>query len=222
MDKMIPDVALKQNKVERLPCVLIVDGSTSMKESGAIASLNEGLQQLANDLKADDDTADGVQIAILRMGGDVAELTGFVDASEFNPPTVIANGSTPLGKAVDRAMSMIDEQKQRYRENGVSYKRPWLWIMSDGQPTDAWQPVAARARTAQEAKQFTLWAIGIGKDAPLEALISFTNGERCFRIGERDFKAMFEWMSASMSAGSKTGAGQQMALPPRPKEVEGM
>jgi uncharacterized protein YegL len=222
MDKMIPDVALKQNKVERLPCVLIVDGSTSMKESGAIASLNEGLQQLANDLKADDDTADGVQIAILRMGGDVVELTGFVDASEFNPPTVIANGSTPLGKAVDRAMSMIDEQKQRYRENGVSYKRPWLWIMSDGQPTDAWQPVAARARTAQEAKQFTLWAIGIGKDAPLEALISFTNGERCFRIGERDFKAMFEWMSASMSAGSKTGAGQQMALPPRPKEVEGM
>ena len=216
---MIPDVALKRNKTERLACVLIVDGSRSMKDSGAIHELNEGLRTLAALVKEDDDVADGVQIAILRMGEDVTELTGFVDAAEFTAPVVEAHGSTPLGQAVTQAMSMIEAQKQRYRQNGISYKRPWLWIMSDGAPTDAWQPVAARARAAQEARQFTLWGIGVGKDAPLEALKSFTNGDRCFRIGERDFKAMFEWMSASMSAGSKGAAGQQMTLPPRPPEV---
>lgn len=218
---MIPDVALKRNKTERLACVLIVDGSGSMKDSGAIHELNEGLRTLAALLKEDDDTADGVQIAILRMGDQdaVTELTGFVDAAEFTAPVVEADGSTPLGRAVEQAMRMIEAQKQRYRQNGISYKRPWLWIMSDGAPTDAWQPVAARARAAQEARQFTLWAIGVGKEAPLEALKSFTNGDRCFRIGERDFKAMFEWMSASMSAGSKGAAGQQMALPPRPPGV---
>lgn len=218
---MIPDVALKRNKTERLPCVLVVDGSLSMKESGAIAELNEGLQMLARDLRSDDDTADGVQIAILRMGDNdaVVELTEFVDAAEFTAPVVVANGSTPLGKAVEQAMRLIEAQKQRYRQNGISYKRPWLWIMSDGAPTDDWQPVAAGARAAQEAKRFTLWAIGIGKEAPLQALKAFTNGDRCFRIGERDLKAMFEWMSASMSAGSKGAAGQQMTLPPRPPEV---
>jgi uncharacterized protein YegL len=156
---MIPDVALKRNKTERLACVLIVDGSRSMKDSGAIHELNEGLRTLAALLKEDDDTADGVQIAILRMGGEVTELTGFVDAAEFTAPVVEADGSTPLGRAVEQAMRMI------------------------------------------------------------EALKSFTNGDRCFRIGERDFKAMFEWMSASMSAGSKGAAGQQMALPPRPPGV---
>jgi uncharacterized protein YegL len=217
----IPDVALKKNKTERLPCVLVVDGSLSMRESGAIAHLQEGLGLLERSLKSDDDTADGVQIAIIRMGDEdaVVELTHFVDAADFSAPAVAANGSTPLGKAVDHAMAMIEDQKLRYRQNGISYKRPWLWIMSDGAPTDAWQPVAARARAAQAEKRFTLWAIGIGQQAPLEALKAFTNGDRCFRLGERDIKQMFEYMSASMSAGSKAAAGQQLALPPPPSRM---
>ena len=221
MVALIPDVALKRNKSERLPCVLVVDGSTSMTENGAIGQLQEGLSLLERSLKQDDDTADGVQIAIVRMGGhnDVTELTAFVDAADFQAPIVEADGLTPIGKAVDHAMGMIEDQKQRYRQNGISYKRPWLWVMSDGVPTDAWQAVAERARAAQTDKRFTLWAIGIGNNAPLDVLKAFTIGERCFRLGERDIKALFEFMSASMSVGSKAAAGQQIALPPRPTGI---
>ncbi len=215
MSATIPDLALKRNKSERLPCVLVVDGSLSMRDSGAITELQEGLGLLERALKDDDDAADGVQIAIIRMGGhdEVVELTSFTDASEFRAPTVEANGSTPLGKAVDHAMGMIEDQKTRYRQNGISYKRPWLWIMSDGAPTDEWQSVAERARAAQTDKRFTLWAVGIGNGAPLDVLKAFTGGERCFRLGERHLKDMFEFMSASMSAGSKAAAGQQVTLP---------
>lgn len=88
--------------------------------------------------------------------------------------------------------------------------------MSDGAPTDAWQAVAERARAAQTDKRFTLWAVGIGDQAPLDVLKAFTNGDRYFRLSERNLKDMFEFMSASMSAGSKAAAGQQIALPPRP------
>lgn len=217
MSEMIPDLALKRNKAERLPCVLIVDGSSSMRGE-SIAQLQEGLMLLERSLKEDDDTADGVQIAVIRMGGhdEIIELSGFVDAAEFVAPVVEANGSTPLGKAVDHAMGLIEDQKQRYRASGISYKRPWLWIMSDGAPTDVWQPVAERARAAQIDKRFTLWAVGIGSQVPLDTMKAFTNGERCFRLSERNIKDMFEFMSRSMSAGSKAAAGQQMALPARP------
>lgn len=221
MSQTIPDVALKRNKSERLPCVLIVDGSTSMHESGASKELQEGLSQLEHDLKEDDDTIDTVQIAIIRMGGadEVAVLTDFVDAGSFVAPQIEANGRTPLGMAVDHAMKMIDDQKRRYRENGISYKRPWLWIMSDGVPTDDWKTVAARARDAQASKQFTLWAVGIGPEADISILKNFTNGDRCFHLGTRSLKAMFEYMSASMSAGSRAAAGQQITLPPRPSDM---
>ena len=200
--------------------MLVLDCSFSMAKSGAIGQLR-GLSLLERSLKGDDDTADGVQIAVIRMGGwdEVTELTGFVDAADFQAPAVEANGSTPLGSAVDRAMMMIEEQKQRYRQNGISYKRPWLWVMSDGAPTDEWQYVAQRARDAQTDKRFTLWAIGIGDQAPLEVLKAFTNGDRCFRLAERNIRDMFEFMSASMSAGSRAAAGQQIALPPRPEAM---
>ena len=99
MSAIIPDVALKRNKTERLPCVLVVDGSSSMRGI-AISQLQEGLTMLERDLKGDDDTADGVQIAIVRMGGndEVTELAGVTDAAEFRAPPVEANGTTPLGR----------------------------------------------------------------------------------------------------------------------------
>jgi uncharacterized protein YegL len=222
MSAVIPDLSLSVNKSERLPCVLIVDGSSSMANNNAISSLNEGLTFLAQALKEDDDTAIGVQIAVIAMGGEdeIRELTPFVDASEFTAPVVKANGRTPLGKAVDHAMAMIEAQKQKYRQNAIPYKRPWLWIMSDGAPTDAWESVAVRAQAAQTERHFILWAIGIGKDVPLQTMMAFTTRERCFRLGERNIKDMFEWFSASAAAGARAKTSEQAALPPLPAFVE--
>lgn len=221
MSQRIPDVSFKRNKSERLPCVLIVDGSGSMQTSGAIARLQEGLSLLERELKQDDDTAFGVQLAVIRMGDNdqITELTGFTDAADFVAPTVEASGSTPLGMAVAHAMDLIERQKSLYRANGIAYKRPWLWIWSDGRPTDDWQAAAQQAQAAQAAKRFTLWAVGIGHDVDLGVLKYFTNGDRCFHLGQRSLPAMFEFLSASAAAGSRAAAGQQVELPPLPPGV---
>lgn len=221
MSMTIPNVSFKRNKSERLPCVLVVDGSGSMRASGAIGRLQEGLALLERELKQDDETAYGVQLAVIRMGDDnrVTELTGFTDAADFVAPAVEASGSTPLGMAVAHAMDLIEQQKALYRANGIAYKRPWLWIWSDGVPTDDWQVVAQRAQAAQAAKRFTLWAVGIGDGADLGVLKEFTNGDRCFSLGQRSLPAMFEFLSASAAAGSRAAAGQQVELPPLPAGV---
>jgi uncharacterized protein YegL len=213
---LIPDVSLKKNKAERLPCVVVVDGSLSMKDSGAISELNEGLKILERELKDDDDACDAVRIALLRMGDsdEVEVLYNFTDAAEFSAPIIRANGSTPLGKAVDLAMHMIEEEKLRLRQEGITYKRPWLFIMSDGEPTDEFNEVAARAREAQGAKKFVLWAIGTGTEAPLAQLSEFCVQDRPpARLGKKKFKEMFVWLSDSAKAGSKLPTGQQMAMP---------
>ena len=57
-DEVIPDVALVDNTSQRLPCVLVLDGSSSMADSGsdtdAIRELNAGLKVLASELQGDD------------------------------------------------------------------------------------------------------------------------------------------------------------------------
>jgi uncharacterized protein YegL len=217
----IPGVEFRRNKAERLPCVLVVDGSSSMVSGDAIGQLNDALKIFADELKADEDVSDSVQIAVLRMGDDddVELLSDFVDAADFVAPAVRADGLTPMGKAIDRAMQMLEEQKQRYRQNSITYKRPWLFVMSDGEPTDDWMPVAKRTRVAQEEMHFTFWAVGIGNLAPLTTLKEFCVGERCFRLGERKFKEMFEWLADSLRETSRKALGDQVALTPPPAGV---
>ena len=221
MSQRIPGVSLKRNRSERLPCVLVLDGSDSMRASGAIDELNEGVALLAAELKANEETAYGVQLAMLRFGDrdSVEELSGFTDVADFFAPTVRARGSTPLGLAVAYAMDLVERQKGLYRAHGIGFKRPLIWVFSDGAPTDDTEAVAAKAQAAQLARKFTLYTVGIGRGADLGVLSSFVVGDRCFHLGQRSLVAMFEFLSASVAAGSQAAAGQQIQLPPLPPGV---
>jgi len=63
-EDFIPDVLLTDNTSQRLPCVLVLDGSGSMADSGAetdaIRELNKGLKVLEQELKNDDTAAQRV------------------------------------------------------------------------------------------------------------------------------------------------------------------
>ena len=100
-DSTIPDVVLIDNTSQRLPCVLVLDGSGSM--SGAsLRELNAGLKTLEKELKNDDTAAQRVQLLVVRFGDDnnVDIVTDWTDAVDFSAPTIEANGLTPLGSAM--------------------------------------------------------------------------------------------------------------------------
>src|SRR5262245_4072891 len=130
---VIPDVALADNTSQRLPCVLAVDGSGSM-DGQAIDELNAGLRLLEEELKKDDVASQRVQLLVIRFGDldNVEVLCDWTDAMSFTAPTVVANGVTPMGQAVRLALRKIEEQKARYRSNGIAYNRPWLFLITDG------------------------------------------------------------------------------------------
>ena len=147
-DISLPDVALRDNTSQRLPCVLLLDGSRSMADSGAINELNAGLRVLEQDLKNDDTANERVQLLVIRFGGDaeVDVLSEWTDAMAFNAPQLIGNGSTPMGAAVRLGLEKLEEQKTRYRANGIAYNRPWMFLITDGEPTDdEWQQAAAQS-----------------------------------------------------------------------------
>ena len=217
MTEMIPDVELRINKDQRTPCAIVVDGSTSMHEHGAIDALNRGLKRLEEALKADETASTRVQILVVRMGGhgDAEVLTEWTDAMNFEAPTVVANGNTPMGKAVDLAMTRIEDQKGAYRTNAISYTRPWLFLMSDGQPNDpGWEQVAERCRQAQVDKRFVLFPVGVGEGADKRALEMFAKDTPMIRCEAAKFDEMFLWLSSSLSAVSSSAPGDQVALPP--------
>ena len=113
-DDAFRSVEFAENPEPRVPCVLIVDTSQSM-QGARINELNAGLQCYREELLADPLASKRVEVAIVTFGGQVKRRLEFVTAQNFQPPTLEANGNTPMGQAINTALDMIEERKANYR-----------------------------------------------------------------------------------------------------------
>ena len=209
--EFIEDVALQDNTEERVPLVLVLDCSGSM-EGGPIEALNEGLRALKSELAGDPIAAKRVRVMIVGIGvHDVSVVSDWQDLMDFEPPVLQASGATPTGKAMRIALRALEEEKARLRANGISYKRPWLFLMSDGEPPDHWEPAAAEARAAEAANKVAIFPIGVG-EADLECLGQFS-GRAAVRLRGLKFRELFLWLSASVKTASVSVKGEEVALP---------
>jgi uncharacterized protein YegL len=213
MAGIIPDVSLIDNSDERAPLVLVLDCSGSM-EGAPIQMMNEGLKKLADDLKNDAITAKRGRVLVISFCGDdqVDIIGGWQDAMDFEPPELVANGRTPTGAAVHVALAEIEKQKEELRAAGVSYKRPIMMLMSDGEPTDQWESVAAECKAAEAAGKVTVMSIAVGDGANQEVLGQFsTRGS--VKLSGLKFNELFIWLSRSVRAVSKAVKGETAQLP---------
>lgn len=215
MSTVIPDVALIDNSDERAPLVLVLDCSGSMMEDNKIHLLNEGLKTLEKELKSDPIAARCGRVLVISFGGDNnVELMGdWTDAMDFTPPTLMAGGMTPLGAAMRCALDEIENQKSQMRSAGVSYKRPIVMLLSDGDPTDEWQEVAAECKNAETSHKVNIMPIGIGSQANKDILGAFSN-KGALNLAGLKFKELFIWLSRSIRAVSRAPTGGTVQLNP--------
>ena len=221
-DDIIPGAEFVDNTQQRTPCLLLLDGSGSMVNNGNMHRLNEGIRRLEEELKRDVVARNRVQIAVIRFGGDAPTLmVDWTDAVEFSAPLLLAEGMTPMGCAVDMGLRMIEERKELYKKNGIPYTRPWMFIVSDGAPTDEqWEQSAQRCNQAELNKQVLVWPLGvIGSDMEKLAAFKAPNKEgkrEVFSLDGLHFIDLFQWLSASLSRTSQGDMGGtiQIAAPP--------
>lgn len=199
-----------ENPEPRVPCVLVLDISGSMAGM-PIWQLNQGLQSLKEEISADSMTSKRAEIAIVTFGDEVIIQCDFTTAEGFTPPTLAASGMTPMGEAVSQAMALLEQRKQQYRANGIACYRPWIFLITDGEPNDAgWEEVAARARAADAQKSFALFAVGVD-GAKFEVLQMFSPREP-LRLNGLRFKDLFLWLSSSLKSVSRSSPGDEVPL----------
>lgn len=196
------------NPEPRCPCVLLLDTSGSM--SGApIDELNAGLRTFQDDLLTDSLAARRVEIAITTFGP-VRVIQDFTTAASFSAPVLEAAGDTPIGAAIDKAIDLVAERKQAYRENGVAFYRPWIFLITDGAPTDAWTQAASRVREGENSKAFCFFAVGVEKaDLRILERISI---RKPLRLKGLSFRELFQWLSSSMKSVSRSSPGDAVPL----------
>ncbi|MDB4912389.1 MAG: hypothetical protein JWM95_33 [Gemmatimonadetes bacterium] len=197
------------NPDPRCPCVLVLDVSGSM--SGApIQQLNDGLQFFREELLADPQAARRAEVAMVTFGP-VSVLQDFVGAESYQPPHLTTQGDTPMGAAILQAIQLVQDRKRVYQENGIMYFRPWIFLITDGAPTDAWKNAAMAVREGEAASKFAFFAVGV-KGADMDVLAQIAPRGPMQLEGLR-FREMFAWLSASMKRVSASAPGDKVDLP---------
>ncbi|MGR9128894.1 vWA domain-containing protein [Rhizobium leguminosarum] len=196
------------NPEPRCPCLLLLDVSGSMS-GRPISELNDGLVQFKDELFADALAAKRVEVGLVTFGP-VTIVNDFQSVQNWYAPSLSSQGDTPMGAAIEQGLQMLRERKDQYRQNGISYYRPWVFLITDGGPTDAWKNAASLVEAGEQEKAFSFFAVGV-EGANMETLAQIST-RAPLALKALRFRDLFSWLSSSLSSVSQSNPGDAVPL----------
>jgi uncharacterized protein YegL len=210
----------------KCPLVLLLDTSESMgfdRVDGegdplplAIDELNRGLGALSAALKADAVAKRRVEVKVITFGGSVEERGGFTLARDWNPPRLSARYDTPMAEAITRGIAAATERRKVLRSCGGLVYRPWVFLLTDGEPSYSVKDIPDQIARAEKAGDIIFWSIaahGANEDI-LKFLSSKSTSRPILKFDEANWSSLFEWISDSVAKVSRSRPGDQVAVDP--------
>lgn len=208
-------IEFAENPEPRCPCVLLLDTSGSM-QGAPIAALNDGIRVFKDSLSNDPLASLRVEVAVVTFDSEVKVIQDFVTVDQFEPPVLTAQGVTHTGSGILKALDMIQARKSQYRANGVAYYRPWVFMITDGEPQgepdELVQNATLRIKADEEGKRVAFFAVGV-ENANTARLATIVQ-RAPVKLRGLNFQELFLWLSKSMGAVAQSKPDDQVALPP--------
>jgi uncharacterized protein YegL len=207
---------LPENTDPRCPTVLVLDVSGSMTGT-PISELQSGIVQYVDELAADPLAKRRVEVAIVTFGGTVQVAQPFAAADKIATPTLVATGNTPMGQALTTALDLLRDRKAELARQAIPQFRAWVFLITDGGPTDdnlpQWADAVQRLREGEQKKSFLFFAVGV-QGANFEKLKELAGERAPVALNGLQFRSLFQWLSASQKAVSASKPGDKVSLPP--------
>lgn len=207
-------IGFADNPEPRCASLLILDISSSMSGQ-PISELQAGLMLYRDELAADTLARKRVEVAIVTFGGMVEIIQQFATAESFSSPVLEPKGDTPMGEALVTSLKLLEDRKSEYRQNGIQFYRPWVFLITDGGPTDAnsqfWSDAKEKIRQGEEHKKFSFFAVGVD-GADMDRLTELSPTRTPLKLKGLRFRDLFQWLSNSQQSVSQSKPGDTVPL----------
>lgn len=195
-----------------MACLFLVDtsGSMGMNINGVIPinELNNALNRFKEEVCRDSRTRDILDIAIIEFNNSTKVVQDFRPIEYMKPVELIARGQTYLLPAIREAVSKINERSRFYRRMGTEPYKPWIVLISDGEPFDSVEEMSAEISPMVDTGKLAFWALSV-PGANNEVLHKLA-GQRVLNLKDYDFSGFFNWVNKSMRAVSQSSPGEKV------------
>ena len=206
-------VQFAYNPEPRCACVLLLDTSDSMRGK-PIQALNEGVRQYVEDLIMDPVASLRVETAIVTFDDETNIALDFATSVDIGDVTLATGGLTNMAPAINLALDMLHGRKRQYRDAGIDYYRPWIILITDGEPTDDVDDLISaseRLKREEDDKSVAFFCLGV-QNANMEILNALGN-RSALPLKGLAFAQFFNWLSASMKSVSSSQIDDEIRLP---------
>jgi len=220
-----PTIDFGWQPTRRLPVFLLLDVSASM-HGAPIMAVNEGVKLLHDQLLETPTALETVWISVISFGTYAIEQVKLTPLLDFELMELEAGGTTSLGAAFKLLERSLDNDIRVGSETEKGDWHPLVYLLTDGEPTDDWEPVIQRILSRSEKKAGTIVALACGEDVDEYTLKQITpHVVRMENVNVDYLKSFFKWVSQSVSGSSvsATSAGKSSdQLPPLPEGLSTM
>lgn len=229
-----------ENYEQKCLCVLVLDISGSMNEiiddsnvvdtgrqvfvdgkmynvvQGGISkldNLNEGLKSFYDEIYNDETTSQRLEVAIVTFNDQVQCIQSPSLITNMDMPTLLADGDTALVDAMNEAIDLVADRKSWYKKTNQTYYRPWIILMTDGEPNQGQDVATLAARIKKDCNDKHYAFLPIGVDNANMAILQQLQGNiPAMKLKGTKFSDFFKWLSASMGTVVTAEEGQVVDL----------
>ena len=195
---------------------IFVDGKTYNVVNGGTSkldNLNKSLKQFYDNIESDDTMSQRLELSVITFNDNLTIVQEPSLISNCEIPILEANGDTTLVDAVYEAIELVDARKKWYKSTNQAYYRPWIVLITDGEP-DECQDIATLAERIKEDtahKRYAFLPIGVD-NANMSVLQSIQGQIPAMKLKGTKFSSFFKWLSGSMEVIVSGGTGQKINI----------
>ncbi len=197
---------IEVSTTRKVPICLVLDISGSMGDRDGtrltkIEELNKNYKDFLNFVRTDKRAGAICDLSVITFGHEVTVVNGYSNIESIRETKFTANGPTPMGAAMKKALNLLELRRTHYKDKGIEYYKPIIILMTDGEATDDYKEAAEEVSKKVKLKSGNIKVLPfiIGQNNRSQALAAFSPEypPKPIRSSD-DFKQLFLLLSTSL------------------------